>query len=95
MRGNVNFVPRLPDWKIHALKHCEMAVYNKIFIKFADSVRPFWDKTQWLHFVDSEPVTNQGNIARSNSPAVQYALKRGDNYTRGYFTVCRSKMPCF
>ena len=101
-----------------------MAAYTKIFVKFADSVRPFWDKSEWFLFVDSEPVdtspaaggapapppsglpeeaaaadaahvstdalaTDQYIRLRSASAAVRCARKRGDRYTRGYFTVRR------
>ena len=85
-------MPKLPDWKVRALNQCETIAFNKIFVKFANNVKPFWDTTQWLLFVGSEPVT-QTNIGLSNdtahikSPAVQSALMRGDNYTRGYYTV--------
>ena len=59
LSGKVNFQPELPAWKVRALKLCETAVYNKIFIKFADDVKPFWDPTEWIIYVDSEPVTAQ------------------------------------
>ena len=171
----MKFQPKLPDWKVRALKQCETAVYDKIFMKFADDVKPFWDPTEWILFVDSEPMRQSGNgrtlefkasarapkhssdseesdekntriapkanasetgtgeevertsrgrvpirgerenasgaaatrqtssrkslsppllqqleqyeSARRLSPAVRYALKRGDPYTRGYYTV--------
>ena len=168
----MKFQQKLPDWKVRALKQCETAVYDKIFMKFADDVKPFWDPTEWILFVDSEPMPRQnGNRAlefkasgrahkqssdsedsdeknkrnapkadanaletgtgeevkrlprgreresasgaaatrptaprkslsppllqqlelyeraRRLSPAVRYALKRGDPYTRGYYTV--------
>ena len=90
LSGSVNFYPVLPDWKVRALRQCETALYDKIFVKFADNVRPFWDDSEWIIFVDSEPVALQGgqyDVARSMSPAVQNALKRGEPFTQGYFTV--------
>ena len=66
------------------------AVYDKIFVKFNDTVNPFWDDSQWILNVDSDPVIGgqYNDTGRSNSPAVQIALQQGNNYTRGYYTVC-------
>ena len=99
-----------------------MVAYTKIFVKFADNVRPFWDPSEWILFVDSEPVdgfpvaggapaplptgvpeeteaaaadaaqvsldaADQYIRLRNASAAVRCARKRGDRYTRGYFTV--------
>lgn len=92
LSGSVAFYPPLPDWKARALRQCETAVYNKIFVKFADNVRPFWDQTEWIVYVDSEPVQAAGgqyfDSVRSMSPAVQSALRRGEPFSQGYFTVC-------
>ena len=68
----MKFQPALPDWKVRALKQCETAVYNKIFVQFGDNARQFWDKTEWILHVDSNPVTS-GDGQQS--------------YTRGYYTV--------
>lgn len=123
----MHFQPALPDWKVRALEHCVTAVYNKIFVKFdyADNEKPFWDPTEWIIYVDSEPVkpaagakrplelkaelkldaatasaTGTVNLTASptsaqeklesdrlSSPAVQFALKHGDPFTRGYYSV--------
>ena len=117
LSGNVRFIPSLPEWKQRALRKCEMITFTKIFVKFASDLRPFWDASQTILFVDSEPV--DGCPAADNSPpplsssssvvgiadetddgttdkyvrlrgvsgAVRYAHKRGDRYTRGYYTV--------
>ena len=87
----MSFQPPLPPWKVRALNQVVTVVYDKIFVKFADNVRPFWGESEWILFVDSEPVMSGGSqpydITRRLSPAVQSALMRGDPYTRGYFTV--------
>lgn len=90
LSGNVLFVPNLPDWKVRALNVSGTVVYDKVFLKFADNVTAFWDTTQWLFNVDSDPVIGGqiNDTARSSSPAIQYAQQQGDNYTRGYYTVC-------
>ena len=65
-------------------------MYDKIYVKFNDTVTPFWDDSQWIFNVDSDPVNGgqYNDTGRSNSPAVQIALQQGNNYTRGYYTVC-------
>lgn len=89
LSGNVNFQPPLPHWKVRALNQSETVVYDKIFVKFADDIRPFWDATEWILFVDSEPVTPQAaDCSLIRCQAVRTALKYGDSYTLGYFTVC-------
>ena len=113
LSDNVRFLPKLPKWKLRALSQCETVACTKIFVKFADDIRPFWDSTDWIVYVDSEPViaddaeslascpsetanvdeTHAKNTAeymrlRNSSAALRYALKRGDRYTRGYYTVC-------
>jgi polyamine oxidase len=70
LSGNVKFQPALPDWKVHALDLCETAVYNKIFVTFGDDVRPFWDKTQWILYVDS----NTANDIASNYNRGYYSI---------------------
>lgn len=98
-----------------------MGACTKVFVKFADDVRPFWDAKQTILYVDSEAVDSclSSNVSslssstsetsgatetaaeasksstdadqyiqlRAPSAAIRYALKRGDRYTRGYFTV--------
>ena len=110
----VRFHPKLPDWKLKALSQCETAACTKIFVKFADDMRPFWDAADWIVFVDSDPVVDEAESLasypseaanrdelhakntseymrlRNSSAALRYALKRGDRYTRGYYTVCIS-----
>ena len=63
-------------------------MYNKLFVKFADDVTPFWDKAQFLVFVDSDPVSQAtSDNARLNSSALQFAQQNREEYTRGYYTV--------
>lgn len=75
LSGNVQFVPSLPEWKLRALRQCELAAYTKIFIKFADDVRPFWDPTEWTLFVDSEKVVGDSDPSARTAPA---SLSTGD-----------------
>ena len=86
----MKFVPSLPDWKVHALNRTTTAVYDKIFVKFNDSVTPFWDNTQWVINVDSDPVIGgqYNDTGRSSRPAFQIAQQQGNDYIRGYYTVC-------
>ena len=37
----IEFSPPLPDWKVEAIDQFDMAIYNKVFVKFKDS---FWDR---------------------------------------------------
>ena len=99
------------------MKQCEQGTCVKVFVKFADDVRPFWDSSKCIYFVDSDvvdggPVTSGASAPQSNgvsevagaaagpsdssdqyvrlrnaSPAMRYALKHGNRYTRGYYTV--------
>ena len=71
----MNFQPSLPDWKVRALKLCETAVYNKIFIKFADDVKPFWDPTEWIIYVDSEPVPAQAGAGGGQQAGLPLEFK--------------------
>ena len=71
-------------------------VYDKIYVKFADNASAFWDNTQWILNVDSDPVIGgqYNDTGRSNSPAVQIALQQGNMFPRGYYTVCFSLNDC-
>ena len=92
LSGNVQFIPSLPEWKQRALRQSKLGACTKVFVKFADDVRPFWDAKQTILYADSEVVngsssTDQYVCLRDPSAAVRYAHKRGDRYTRGYYTV--------
>ncbi|XP_077995015.1 uncharacterized protein LOC144448613 [Glandiceps talaboti] len=47
-RGVVQFVPELPDWKTEEIFQFDMALYSKIFLKFPDGVRRFWDDAEYM-----------------------------------------------
>lgn len=69
-------MPKLPGWKVRALQQCETGVYDKIFLKYADDVQPFWDPTEWFLYVDSERVTPQTNGGRSSNRAIESRRSR-------------------
>ena len=99
------------------MKQCEQGTGVKVFVKFADDVRPFWEPKECIYFVDSDTVdcdpvtggasppqksgvsegagaapapfdcTDQYFRFRNASAAMRRAIKSGDRYTRGYYTV--------
>ncbi|KRY05901.1 Polyamine oxidase, partial [Trichinella patagoniensis] len=44
----IQFVPKLPEWKILAIYEFDMAIYTKIFIKFPSSFWPTGNGTQFF-----------------------------------------------
>ncbi|KAI7853467.1 amine oxidase [Circinella umbellata] len=48
---DVQFSPRLPDWKMEGIYAFNMATYTKIFLNFPHQ---FWDDTQYTMYVDPD-----------------------------------------
>ena len=55
-----------------------MGDYTKIFLKFADNVRPFWDPTQWIMYVDSEKANECTTASAEPVPLSDGVLKIED-----------------
>lgn len=52
-------------------------MYDKIFLKWADNVRPFWDPTEWFLYVDSEPMARTPSNGRlPSNRAIESKLSR-------------------
>ena len=64
----MRFIPRLPEWKQRALGQCKLGACTKVFVKFADDVRPFWDASQTILYADSEVVNASDATATAPTP---------------------------
>jgi monoamine oxidase len=50
--GEIRFEPRLPNWKIIAIRNLRMGTLNKIFLRFP---RPFWpERNEWFECISEQ-----------------------------------------
>ena len=67
LSGQIRFVPKLPAWKLRAIKGTPTAAFTKIFVKFPDETPKFWDKTDYILSVDPIPVPSIKTLIREGS----------------------------
>ena len=76
--GQVNFQPQLPVWKSEAIHMMKMTSYIKIFIKFPNNVKRFWDDKHYIMYAD--PHVKGRFTAWQN-------LEAGDKYFPKYWNI--------
>ena len=70
LSNNIKFVPELPVWKRIALEHCPIGYFTKIFVKFPNTCKKFWDESEWIIYVDSIPVPNMKELMKNETSRV-------------------------